>query len=493
MKPVADVIGLLAVALTARIVVLHSLARLPWFEYPNVDSAVYADMGRAFASGDFLIGSAPLRMSPAYPFLLGAVYRAFGDGVWAIRVVQAALGIVLVVLVWDTARTLAGRGPALIAGAIVALFGPSLFYEAQLLADAPAAAIAALALWMMVRGVKRSEIRTWWWGVAGFGTGAVVLFRPNAILLVIPLVAAVSMVPDRRVKRRLASALVGFVLALSALPVRNLLATGRPTLFAAHAGITLYIGNGPDATGAFRIPADVPSATGPIEQFEGFHAVAESAVGHPLDAANADWYWARRTFEYVADHPADWLTLMLWKLRLFWNGSAASDIEHYEFTRTLASGLALPFIQWWFLMPLAMVGTVLAWQDRGPTRVVALFNLALCASVVLVFIADRYRLVSLSGLAVAAALSLAQARARWAAASQAGRAALVGLLAVSLFVAWPVEVVDKPADLWFRLATGYERAGRLDEARAAYHRVVDFSPGDARARARLQRLDGSTR
>jgi len=169
-----------------------------------------------------------------------------------------------------------------------------------------------------------------------------------------------------------------------------------------------------------------------------------------------------------------------------------SDIEDYQFSRTLASGLALPFIQWWFLMPLAMVGTILGWQDRGPARVVALFNLALCASVVLVFVADRYRLVSLSGLAVAAALPLSHARARWAAASHARRAAFVGVLVVALFVAWPVGIVDTRADLWFRLATDYERAGRFDEARAAYERVVALSPGDTRARIRLQRLHGAT-
>ena len=492
-KPLADVIALIAVALTARMVVLHSLARLPWFDYPNVDSAVYADMGRAFAHGDFLIGSAPLRMSPAYPYFLGAVYRALGDGAWPIRVVQAALGLVLVVLVWDTSRTLTGRRPALIAGAIVALFGPSLFYEAQLLGDAPAATIAALALWMMVHGVKRSETRAIWWGLTGFATGAVALFRPNAILLAIPLASAVWIVPEGSRKRRLALALAGFVLVLAALPVRNLLATGRPTLFAAHGGINLYLGNGPGATGAFRIPDDVPKATGPIEQFAAFHSVAERAVGHALDAERADWYWARRTVEYVGDDPGRWIALMLWKLKLFWNGSAVSDIEHYEFTRTLAFGLALPFVQWWVLMPLAMVGTILGWQDRGAIRVVALFNLALCASVVLVFVADRYRLVSLSGLAVAAALPLSNARARWAVASHARRGALVGVLVVSLFVAWPVRIVDSRADLWFRLATGYERAGRLEEARAAYDRVVDLRPDDSQARIRLQRLHGPTR
>src|SRR5262245_11087668 len=76
---------LLMVALAVRLAVIFSLADLPWFQQPNADSALYDEMGRAFAAGDMLIGHEPLRLSPGYPFFVGAVYRLLGDGALTIR------------------------------------------------------------------------------------------------------------------------------------------------------------------------------------------------------------------------------------------------------------------------------------------------------------------------------------------------------------------------------------------------------------------------
>jgi tetratricopeptide (TPR) repeat protein len=179
---------------------------------------------------------------------------------------------------------------------------------------------------------------------------------------------------------------------------------------------------------------------------------------------------------------------MLWKLRLYWNGRSISDIEHYDFTRSLNPVLAWPFVQWWTLMPLALVGTVLSLRTRGPATIVALFNLAWCASVVLFFVVDRYRLPSLSGLAVAASLAISQIPKVWAVGSWARRVALVSLVTVAAAVAWPVGVVDNFGEMWLRLGADYERSGRLDEARDAYRHALEIAPTDSRARLSLERV-----
>ena len=493
-SPTVQLAILIALGLAARLIVLFSIARLPWFYVPNADSALYDDMARAFARGDWLIGTEPLRMSPVYPFFLGVVYRVFGVNPWGVRVVQTILGLGLVALTWDTARRLLGPRAALIAGGIVALFGPALFYEFQLLGDAPAAATAGLALWMMVRAMVRGEVRPSYWSAVGLVTGVVGLWRPNGLLLVAPLAAAAAWTGSSVGRsRRLVAATLGFLVGLSPVPVRNLLATGHATVVAVHGGVNFYVGNGPDATGAFRVPGELSGAIGPREQFDAFHTAAERAEGHPLDAEAADRYWMGRTLTFIIADPARWASLMVWKLRLFWNGRSLSDVEHYEFMRRLDPTLALPFVQWWALMPVAMVGTVLALRGRDAGAVVALFNLAWCCSVVIFFVVDRYRLPSLSGLAIAAVLGAWQARTIWTARSRSARAALLSLGATAVVIAWPVGIIDNSAEMWLRLGSGYERMGRLDEARAAYHRAADIAPTDVRARRGLERLGRGTR
>ena len=490
-RPDVQVGILLVIALAARLSAVLSLADLPWFERPNADSAMYHEMADAFATGDLLIGVEPLRMSPAYPFFLGAVYRLFGDGPFGIRFVQIFLGLGLVALTWDTARRLYGPSAALVAGGLVALFGPELFYEAQLLGDAPAAALVALSLWAIVRATIDGNAGRWRWLTAGLASGAVVLFRPNALVLLVPLtVAAVSAGRSRRERQRyVLAAALGFFVGLSPVPLRNLIVTGHPSLSAENGGLDLYMGNGPEANGGLKIPAEFSNATGPGEVFAASHAAAEQAVGRVLDSSDVERYWMHRTLSFIAAEPQRWLTLMLWKLRLFWNGSSTSDIEHYEFTRTLSGVFALPFVQWWALMPLALIGTVVALRNRGPAALVALFNIVWCAGVIIIFVVDRYRLPAISGLAIAAVAGIWTTTALWKSGSRRARAALLALTAAALATAWPVGVVTDFGALWSRLGATYELTGRLDDARAAYRRAEDLSPGDRRARAGLERLN----
>lgn len=498
LTPAIQVSILIIVAVAVRVIVVLSLSRLPWFTAPNVDSAVYDRLAKAFASGDVLLGTDPLRMSPAYPFLLGLVYRVFGEGLWAIRVVQGLLGVCLVVLTWDTARRLMGTLAAMAAGGAVALFGPALFYEAQLLSDAPAATSAGLALWLMIRTMVRGEARASRWIVVGVATGAVALFRPNGVLLAVPLAAAAVWANDssgRARRLRIGAAALGFVIGLSPVPIRNALTTGHATLTSAHGGINFYVGNGPGATGMYRTPTDLgtPAAqvTGPEEQFAMFQNAAERSVGHPLDPSAADRYWFERTLEWIKVDPESWGSLMFRKFRLFWNGASISDIEHYEFTRTLDPVLAWPFVQWWTFMPFALFGTFLALWKRGPAAVVALFNLAWCAGLVIIFVADRYRLPALPGLAITAALAVQQGPAIWENGARWTRAALAATLVGTAVMVWPADIGTRLDALWFRLGVGYQRAGRVEEARNAYLHAVQIEPGNAPARQALERLGGS--
>ena len=491
--PEVQLLAILVLALATRIAVLLSLARFPWFSYPlAADASVYDSMARAFARGDYLIGTEPLRMSPAYPFLAGAVYRLLGDGPWAIRCVQAVFGLILVAATWDTARRLLNPTAAAVAGVAVALFGPLLFHEAQILADAPAAALAAVALWATIRAMVRGEERPSRWTLVGLVTGVVGLFRPNAVLLVVPLlVGSLWTRPGRNRGWRVGAALIGFLLGLSPTPVRNVLATGHPTLFAAHGGINLYVGNGPGATGSFNVPAEMPQANAPRSQFAVFHEVAERDLGRPLSEEAADRYWTDRTLAYVSEHPMQWIRLAMVKVRLFWTSSSISDMVHYQFTRTLDPVLRLPLIQWSVLMPFALVGTLLALRRPGPGAVVGLFNLAWCASLVIVFVVDRYRLPALSGLAIAAVLVVWEFPETWAVASRAGKTGLLVLVAVCLWMVRPVVGRDGDQGMeWWRLGTEFEYAGRFEEARAAYSRSLQIAPGNEFARARLKALGG---
>ena len=122
---------------------------------------------------------------PAFPYLLGAVYAVTGDSIVAGRVLQAVLGALIAVLVALVALELFGRGPALVAGLLTAVF-PPLVIDGMTLLSEPlfvALELAAVLAILYLRKTHRIE----WAAVAGAATGAAALTRPNALAILIVL------------------------------------------------------------------------------------------------------------------------------------------------------------------------------------------------------------------------------------------------------------------------------------------------------------------
>jgi tetratricopeptide (TPR) repeat protein len=494
----------LAVACAQRVLCWSALYSLPLFRLPDADAGIYHAWAQRMAGGDYALGHEVLRMSPGYFYLLGAIYAVLGDGVWAFRVVQALLGLVLVALCWDSARRLWGLHWALCTGLVAALYGPLPFFESVQLADAPGAVLHGLVLWqaicMLERSARGASIGLGAFVALGMAFGLCSAIRPNALLLSLPLAWAIWKVTGiHDTPRGAAAALRGrvkplLVFALAAacaiapITLRNYFAAGEPVLLTAHGGLNVYLGNGPAATGSFRVPAEVADARGPAEQFSAFHAAAERAVGHRLSARGADAHWFGASLEHVRRHPLEWLRLMLKKLRLYWNGREIWDVYHYDFYRALDPRLrfSLPYSA---MAALSLLGTLYACaRTRASERFLGLFNLSVCAAIVLVLIAARYRLAMFAGAVLACTYALRvlarAARARDRAAVRAGV-----LLLAALWITWPVPPKRSIADEEFwKLGAGYLELGQLQPAEAAFVRSLQLNPDHDGSHHELARL-----
>ncbi|MCA9603041.1 MAG: glycosyltransferase family 39 protein, partial [Myxococcales bacterium] len=100
--------GIAVLGLAIRATNLLDFTELPWFWVPRVDSDVYHRAAKRVAHGDLSLRGISEGLSTAYFYFLGAVYRLCGDDAWAPRLVQAVLGVGTGLLVWRTARRVAG-------------------------------------------------------------------------------------------------------------------------------------------------------------------------------------------------------------------------------------------------------------------------------------------------------------------------------------------------------------------------------------------------
>jgi tetratricopeptide (TPR) repeat protein len=513
-------VALLAVAAAVRVACWMALRDEPIFRVPQLDAATYDEWARALAHGDFGVGR-PYWMAPLYPHLLALVYLVCGTGITAPQLLQLALNLLTVWLVWRLARRAADGPTALLAAALFALYGPPVLYAHLLLLETVQTALLVIAALLAVRAAEAPTARR----LTGLGAVIAVaaLARGNALLLLaaVPLLALPPL-PGPRGRWRGAAALwLGAALVIAPVTLRNIVVGGDFVLLTSNGGLNLFIGQQPAYRGLFG-PTDpeggvaVSSLTDPTGEHQ-----LESQLGRELRPSEVSRRFTRRAFELVRDDPAGAAARVLLKGYRFWNGYEQPQLAAWDFWRGRVAVLRLLPVPFLLLAACGLPGLALL---RPPARrVVTVFVLTWWASLLPFFATDRYRFAATPWLAVSAAVCLA-ALVRGALAGRGRgqpavrrRAVTLGVLVVGLAVAlWP-RWVALPADqvawqslaheararftlgdrdgaaralgeadrelprfagTWFQLGVLSAQGGDQDAALLAFQRAESLDPGD---------------
>jgi len=475
-----------------------------------LDSRLYGELARHVASGLSLPHGAAT-YNPLYPVFLGLLFRIFGESLLAVRIVQSALGIVMVWLLYAAASRLSergegrGRGSARNVGAGVAaavmalLYAQFILFEGALLATTLVTLLAAASLTLLLavdeaieRGRPVAGPSTLPFVALGLGAmiGAGVMGRPNLFLLLVPAVPLWIGIKHGRWPAA-AMCLLGSVLLMTPLTIHNGAATGRFMPLPAHGGINLYVGNGPDADGTFEPP---PGMRASMEGYAADARVrAEELSGREMTDAEASRYWTERTWEAIrADWPR-WFSLLGRKILLFWNGAEISDVVELSFYRDVSWALRIPILPFSVISALALVGIVILWRRAKRRSVILIYAGAGLCSILPFFVNTRYRmpvvpvLILPAAFLVSWAARLLRAR-RWPPVAAAGVACAL-LIAVT---SRPMVAVNRSAGYTF-LGNHLLGQGRKEKALAAFETAYGLEPDRVETAvnyARILRLEG---
>jgi len=259
-----------------------------------------------------LDGDHQVERPPAYPLFLAALYfcnRHLGvtDDFVLVRLAQAVLDTLTVVLIWWMAAHLFGRRSGLLAALLAALYPFSVFYTGLLLSETLAVFFVALTLALLVRAFEAKQLSHPL--AAGAALGLLCLTRSSFLLAPVLLVPIWCLL-RRRWRRGLAqSLLILLAWAVVMLPwvVRNARLTGHFVPGTLTAGWSLYEAAGPEADGGPRMERTPwPAEVWPRE-------------GSPLDEYQADRHLLRLAREHMLKDPGRTARLALVKLRRLWN------------------------------------------------------------------------------------------------------------------------------------------------------------------------------
>jgi len=396
------VILIFAVAFALRLGHLLGFRSSVLFEVPIFDEAFYHEQAQRIAAGNWQ-GRDAFFMGPLYSYFLSLFYLVFQGSKFLVLVAQSAVGSLTCVLAYLIGRRLFTEKIGLLAGVASGLYGILIFYDGVLLMEALVLFLNMLCLLLVVKAVavRRHTLFL----AAGIALGLSALGRASVLIFSLGVIVWVywSVTGPRKFRTACVSAFaLGILLVVVPVSLRNYHVEGKLVIVSANGGLNFYIGNGPGATGTFRVVEEHGPAPGDITG----RFTAQEAEGRPLTLAEVSDWWFSQTWSYIREKPRTFLRNWIWKTYLFWDAFEIPQLEWYAAAREYSPVLRLPLVSSRLVIPLALIGLVLTARQFRKVGILYLYAAMQTIVISLFFVTGRYRLTVLPVLTIFASYTL---------------------------------------------------------------------------------------
>ena len=124
-------VAIFAIALVVRLVHVWQIRKAPFFSVLMGDSRAYDEWAQRIARDDW-VGNEVFYQAPLYPYFLGLLYAVAGRDLLVVRICQAILGSIACVCLGLAGARFFSRRVGLIAGLLLALYAPAIFFDSLL-------------------------------------------------------------------------------------------------------------------------------------------------------------------------------------------------------------------------------------------------------------------------------------------------------------------------------------------------------------------------
>jgi len=349
------------------------------------DQQKYVSAARDIVAHDML-GTKVIWQSPAYPYLIAAVFKLFGENLNYLFLFQILWGIVSVYLLYQiTLFLFDNQRMALLAAGLMAVYSPLIMYECVALRDLPIAYANVLVVYFLLRALRTGYQK--YFLLAGFFTGWATVLRPG--LLAMALLLYLWAVVRGGMKKKFIAVLLfvgGLMVLIVPLAVRNF-TLGQKTLIEASSSSVFWSANAYDSTGI---------------------GYAHSAKEPELvqETQSRVWPTLKAWWREVQLHPKSYAQLYGRKLKMLFNGYEIPGNLSYDLARENSTVLKMAFGNFFFMAPLSILGIFLALPRFSSANLLYLFTAALSFFILMFQVEGRYRLGVVPFLIIFAAFSV---------------------------------------------------------------------------------------
>jgi Tfp pilus assembly protein PilF len=494
------IVGLFIFAFALRFIYLVEIKGTPMFDAPAMDAEYHDQWARTILAGEDFTEGVFFR-APLYPYFLGAIYRVFGHSYFVPRLIQFLIGSLSCVLIYLLGRKVFNRRTARIAGLVACLYGVLIYFEGELLIPV---LLVFLDLVLILTFLQTKEKRSYMmWVLCGAILGISALARPNILLVGLAFLIYILLCLKAESKIRSRSVLyagcfaLGAILIISPVTLRNYVKGNDLVLIASQGGMNFYIGNNPQSDGASAV---LPGArTTWWGSYEDARNMAEKAANKRLRPSEVSRFWYMEGLKFATREPLRFITLMVKKFALFWNGNELSNNRDFYFFARSAPLLKL--LIWRFLIyfpfgliaPLALLGIILSHKEGRDVLVLEIFLFIYMFSIILFFVTARYRvpLIPVFLLFSAYALDRLISMIGKRKIAQFGKCLLIFLVVlIPVNIRMPAYSSANPGKAHYSLGVLYSKRGDKTRAKEEYQKAVLYDPNLAEAYVNLGSICG---
>lgn len=346
---------------------------LPFFiiKWSAFDQHSFMKLVNEFVKGNWL-GSEVTRYSPAYSYLMAALFKIFGQNINVVFVFQILLGLVAIYVFYKIAVLLFNnKKVGLLAACIAALYSPLIFYECIMLRAVIIAYSNLLGFYFLLKAIKKDRIKCFF--IAGIMIGISMIIRPNILPLFI--MPYIFIVIKKTYKQKLFYTLLfilGLIVIISPLTLRNKM-LGKNVLISFQGPSAFWVGN------TYITPGIGLTADSVREQLS---KEAQGSIAKTV----------KILLREIKRHPQEYRSLYLRKIKMFFNAYEIPANLSYDLFKENHNILKISFFNFGIVCPLAILGIFLTFRRYNYVGLLYLFLSVPSFSTIAFHIQGRYRM-----------------------------------------------------------------------------------------------------
>lgn len=444
---------------------------------PGSDVTYYQKWANEIAMGNW-IGEETFFGLPLYPYFLGVLTRLCLGNLFAMRLFHILLGSLNCVLLYYLARKIFSQRVAMLSAILAASNFTLIYYDWLMMPVTLLILLSLILIWSLLHFSTVTPRREWFllglfMGVTILGDGKILFFFALVCLYIL------CRWPKpfwQKISRIILPLGLSVFLVLFSVTIRNKIIGGDWVFISAQSGLSLYVGNNPDATGTFENPDFIrPTHRG---QDEDQRVIAEAAAQRKLSPGEVSQFWRQKATSFIRERPLDYLTLLGKKCLVF-----VKDIEWANDIDLILQRewrQRFDYNPYFILCPLALAGMFLAWRRGKNTAYLNLLILSQLILILIFFLTTRHRATILPVFILYESFLfwwvIDQIRHRNI--KQLGLAA--SFIAIFLILFQPESVDSKTIQFLSFTKSGavYEKQGQYKKAREQYIKALKLRPFD---------------